>query len=270
MTTPEQTYLAHHAIEHRDRLKTVKNTKAAVLHFEKWRDDRPITVPLLQDYRTHLANKRSSFDRAWTAAHRNLNLNIVKAMLAWLNLREVVTLKNENVRKALELFPTTRSLPRVLTRQEIAEFVKVCKRNGETGRTALALLFTGARFNEIMALRPKHVTDAGVVIMGTKTRVERLFPVALLGDARSIFSMTPFLWRQSAWNKLRMELSFKVKVKDLRSNFATYAMSSGKVTLYQCASLLGHSASILESKYLGPAVWGVKGATVLDWMEVAV
>ena len=257
----EPEYLAAHAQEHRDRPNTVYNSKLHVTRFMDWRQGRELTPALLQDYHTQLAlspfYKRNST--------RNLAGACVKAMLHWCRKRGTLALTTDQITESLPTFKKEKKLPVVWSVGQIAKLAEACKPY-RTGRTVLALLVTGCRREELLSMDESNVTEQGLKIIGTKTRTERMMPWSLLGDARTLFTDFPFRWLPHEWKTIRKAAGIEGPIKSTRSTMATFMISSGQVSAYACAKLLGHSIAIAEITYWGAPIFGITGKTIPEWM----
>lgn len=246
------------------RPKTVKMTKRSIQTFLDWLGDRPLSVETLAGYRDHLGGRRLSPNT------RNLELLRVGGMVRWMRRRGADVPSLEEIGQALKSFRADKEPPRVLSRDEIQALATACQ-GSDTGRTVLALLVSGLRYNELMKLTPANMTEHGIEVTGanSKNRRGRVIPWFLIGKARPAFVL-PFKIDRLDWDGIRKASGLDIPLKALRSTWVTYCAYSGKLPLVAVAKLAGHTMKVCEENYLGAPIFGLTGESVPEWMGLAV
>jgi integrase len=258
-TTPAQSYIE--AQTPRLAKNTLKSLKTAVLAFEAWRQDRPITLPLLTEWHTHLAN------RPLKPTTKNLLLTHTKAFVRWCSDAAIFPVVDVT---RLPEFPVKKREPVVLSREEVASLIAACKvaEDQRCANLVLCLLYTGCRRHEAENLTRHSVRQDGLLINSGKTG-ERVFPWSLLGEARQIFDALPFKWNRESWAAIRKASEIAgLLPKSLRSTAATYLISSGVASPRNCVFIMGHTLDVAEKNYWGAPVWGITGRTMPEFYGV--
>lgn len=143
------------------------------------------------------------------------------------------------------------------------------KKEASAASAILACLFTGCRAQEAQGITVN--TDLGTItIIDKKRNQTRTMPVALFAGLPDIFS-GPRRWSRAHWKqwcKAAGPLLAGCKVKDLRSTWRNYAVSSGMEAQDACG-YQGHTRQVDESSYaLRQRMPGVTGATVAAWFNL--
>jgi integrase len=254
-------YTAHYIDTH-ERKSTRSNAAIAFAAFAKWarergRDTDTLDTQALEEYRgalgrRHIANRT-----------RNMHVSFIKGYAKWLARHGHANLTAEQISECLKLFPIEHKLPVALPRDKLMTLWLACNRN-LTGKATQVLLCTGARHREALSVRPAHVSDAGLTLYGAKTRRERFVPAELLGSAMNLLTKLPLRWNRREWDEIREAAGLPgLRVKDLRSTFASYLVSSGLYAPFICASICGHTVAVAEQNYWTP-VYGVTGTSILE------
>lgn len=247
------------------RTSTITSTMATIARFERWLDGRPITPETLAAWRQHLGrcNIKPSV--------KNLVLARIGAMLRW-QVRQggLPGLTMDAISAMSARFPVDRDAVRVLDKAEIARLAAACH-GSQTGRTVLALLLSGARYNELMRLTPDNLTGAGIEITGasSKNRQGRIIPWFLLGAGRALFAPLPFIFSRREWVAIRAQAGLDVPLKTTRSTWVSYAAYAGKLPMVSVAKTAGHTLAVCEKNYLGAPMFGLTGDSMPEWMGLS-
>ena len=234
---------------------TARAARLYIERFEEWRRGRPITPALLTQYRARVMQREQS------RAVEKLELTHVRMHLNRLRRSGALSLHADDILDSLRGRRVDRRVPVVLSRADVRRLWDAAGYRIE-GRVVRALLLTGARHKEVMALTERSVKLRGLMLYGAKTRTERLLPWELLQPCRPLFRKAPFKWSPVAWREIRRKARLsRVKLKDLRSTFATYLVSSGTYPPRVCADLCGHTLQVAEARYWGPSVLEAIGKT---------
>ena len=249
------------------RPKTVTESTHAV---EKWlreTDGKPFSVQTLNEFRDYVGAQ------SWSPRYKNLILAQVKAMLNWARKRELIELSGDKITDTLSRFKEDRSAPVVLTTKELRRLATACAGYPATGRTVLAVMLTGARHAEIKGLRQADIDEHGIHITASRSKNHqgRVIPRFIIGGRcmRLITRHGAFVWKRSEWEAIRKAAHLDVKVKALRSTWATYAVSRGLLNPWQVAKVCGHTLQVAEKAYFGAAIFGLEGDTVDHWLGIS-
>jgi integrase len=232
---------------------SIAGAKQHVTAFETWRDGRPLTPGLLLDYHAWLGRKRTI-----QPSYKNVIQSHVRGYLMHLiHRRNAGELVAPDVTLILRTFDVERTVPRILTRAEVARLV------AHADAFTLVALLTGARRKEVESVA---VIESELLIKGTKTRTERLMPLRLMGCAVPLFRQLPPLeCTRARWKEITTAAGLEgLTVKALRSTASSYFKCSKVLTDWEVDKLLGHSAAVADRHY-DRYIDGVSGDTIPEW-----
>lgn len=170
-----------------------------------------------------------------------------REMNLFANILEIATTEWEwldaNPFRKVKRPPDGKARDRVITDDEVAEFVAACTSDMQK-RVAMAFLFaleTGMRAGEIVGIRPVHIFEKYVTLPETKNGTERKVPLSVRG--RALLPPAGF-----GLNSQQLDIHFR-KVRDriahdytfhaTRHTAATRIAQSGKLTPFELAAMFG-------------------------------
>lgn len=261
-----QQYLADYLAKH-DRESTRRHARENVALFEKWLKDRPLTLANVSQYKAHVVGITKS------TARRNLILSHARCFLKWCIMHGHLQAHELQMREVFRPFKIESRLLDVLTKPEIERLVIAAgewRGQYPVGAMVLAALLTGARRRELddMPLRQIDLDNRKLVLISTKTRLEREFPTELCGVGEQLFVRLKqvnrrLCYENRAWRAIAEKAQVACQFKTLRATFSSYAKSAG-ANPWLIDKLLAHSAKVAELHY-DRALVGIKGDNAPEW-----
>jgi len=237
---------------HRLRDSTLQQYTYSLAKFEGFLKDRPITAPLLRQFRAHVDQ------RGRAVASVNRDLAHVSAFLNHCRAAGEVALTRDQITDGLKRLPSDHEKQEALTRAELRELVCTVEGAGTYRAFVLVLLLTGMRASECLHLRPDHIRDGRIFLARADTKTKRGRVIDLSVSPSVCLLLKDFAgWSLSEHQAryYREKLHAWATFQRLRVTCGTYLTCApgiyGGASAYMSAARLGHSVAIAEKHYVG-------------------